>query len=71
MCPLINTEDLCDAHEVAAVLGLSHTTSVAGYLRRYVDMPRPVIDLGTGRPRLWLRPEIEAWAAERDRAVRR
>ena len=69
MCAMVNTEDLCDAREVAALVGLSHATSVAGYLRRYGDMPRPVLDLGNGRPRLWLRPEIEAWAVDR-RAAR-
>jgi hypothetical protein len=26
-------------------------------------MPRPVIDLGWGCPRLWFRPEVEEWAA--------
>ena len=43
------------------MIGLSHANSVAGYLRRYREMPRPVIDLGRGRSRLWLRPEIAAW----------
>lgn len=62
---MVNTDDLCDAHEVAEVLGLAHSTSVSGYLRRYLDMPRPVIDLGAGRSRLWLRPDIAAWAAQR------
>ena len=33
---------------------------------RYGDMPRPVVDLGHGRSRLWLRPEIERWAAKRE-----
>jgi glutathione-regulated potassium-efflux system ancillary protein KefG len=33
--------------------------------RRYPDMPRPVVDLGPGRPKLWLRPHIRAWAAAR------
>ncbi|MPY92553.1 MAG: hypothetical protein GEV08_05630 [Acidimicrobiia bacterium] len=62
---MVNTDDLCDAREVAAVLGLAHATSVSGYLRRYHDMPRPVVDLGAGRSRLWVRPDIAAWAAGR------
>ena len=62
---MVNTDDLCDAHEVAAVLGLAHSNSVSGYLQRYRDMPRPVIDLGAGRTRLWLRPDIADWAASR------
>ena len=61
MCPMVNTDDLCDSHEVAELLGLSHPNSVFGYLRRYSDLPRPVIRLGPGRTALWLRPEIVAW----------
>jgi predicted DNA-binding transcriptional regulator AlpA len=56
-------EDLIDAHDVARILGLSHRNTVSLYMRRYADMPRPVIDLGRGRPSLWLRPEIERWHA--------
>jgi predicted DNA-binding transcriptional regulator AlpA len=54
-------EDLIDAHEVARILGLSHRNTVSLYMRRYPEMPRPVLDLGRGRPSLWLRPEIERW----------
>jgi glutathione-regulated potassium-efflux system ancillary protein KefG len=67
MSPKVNTEDLIDAHEVAAILGLSHFQSVSTYQRRYGDMPRPAVDLGSGRPRLWLRPEIVAWARKTGR----
>ena len=67
---MVNTDDLCDAHEVAALVGLSHPNSVFGYQRRYPEMPRPVVVLGRGRSQLWLRPEVEAWAADR-RARRR
>lgn len=65
MSPVVRTEDLIDAHLVAEILGLSHPNSVSTYLKRYADMPRPVVDLGPGRPRLWLRPAIEGWAASR------
>jgi predicted DNA-binding transcriptional regulator AlpA len=67
MCPMVNTDDLCDAREVAALLGLSHANSVFGYLRRYTDLPRPVVNLGPGRVALWLRPEVEAWCERRPR----
>jgi predicted DNA-binding transcriptional regulator AlpA len=63
MAPLVATEDLMDAQEVADALGLSHRNSVSLYQRRYDDMPRPVVDLGEGRVKLWLRPAIESWAA--------
>ena len=69
MAPMVNTDDLCDAHEVAALIGLRHANSVFGYQRRYADMPHPVVVLGRGRSQLWLRPEIEAWASRR-RAAR-
>ena len=65
MSPTVDTEDLIDAVAVAEILGLSHRNSVSAYQKRYRDMPRPVVDLGRGRPRLWLRQEIEAWAARR------
>lgn len=67
MTPRVRTEDLIDAQEVANILGLAQRNTVSGYQRRYPDMPRPVVDLGPGRPRLWLRQEIEKWAATRRR----
>jgi glutathione-regulated potassium-efflux system ancillary protein KefG len=65
LMPLVRTEELIDANDVAHLLGLSHRNSVSTYLRKYDVMPRPVIDLGPKRPRLWLRPEIEAWVQQR------
>ena len=52
-------------HELATLLGLAHPNSVSLYQRRYADMPRPVVDLGNGRPRLWLRPAILDWIEHR------
>lgn len=54
-------DDLIDAHDVALILGLSHRNTVSKYQSRYPDMPRPIVNLGPGRPMLWLRPEIERW----------
>ena len=62
MCPTVRTEDLIDAWEVARVIGLSHPNSVSTCQHHYSEMPRPVVDLGRGRLRLWLRPEIERGA---------
>lgn len=59
--PRVDTEDLVDAQGIADLLGLSHRNSVSTYQRRYPDMPRPVVDLGRGRPRLWSRREIQKW----------
>ena len=64
MSPRVATEDLLDAQGVADILQLSHRNTVSQYQRRYPDMPRPVIDLGEGRVKLWLRPEIERWATK-------
>ena len=61
---MVATEDLIDAPGVAEILGLSHRNSVSLYQRRYDDMPRPVVDLGRGRVKLWLRSEIERWAGQ-------
>jgi predicted DNA-binding transcriptional regulator AlpA len=66
--PEVRTEDLIDARGIAEFLGLGHSNSVSTYQKRYSDMPRPVVDLGPGRPRLWLRPEIERWARETRRS---
>lgn len=64
MTPMVNTDDLLDARGLARLLRLSHPNSVSTYQRRYTTMPKPVLDLGRGRPKLWLRPEVEKWAAE-------
>jgi glutathione-regulated potassium-efflux system ancillary protein KefG len=58
----VETEDLLDTQGVAEILGLAHRNTVLQYQQRYSDMPRPVFDLGKGRVKLWLRPEIERWA---------
>lgn len=65
MNPLVNTDDLIDATEVAQILGLSHRNSVSLYQRRYAAMPRPVVVRGEGRIKLWLRSEISAWHLRR------
>ena len=62
----MDVADLIDAQGIADLLGLSQRNTVSRYQRRYTDMPRPVLDLGRGRPRLWSRAEITAWVAERE-----
>lgn len=57
----VDVEDLVDAQEVADMLGLAQRNSVSLYQRRYEDMPRPVVDLGRGRCKMWLRSDIEKW----------
>ena len=65
--PTVKTEDLLDAQGVADILGLSHRNSISSYQTKYPDMPRPVVVLGKGRIRLWLRPQIESWARKTGR----
>lgn len=68
----LDVDDLIDTQEVAAILGLSHRNTVSEYQTRYDDMPRPVVDRRGGRLKLWLRPEVEHWAAHhRKRAAGR
>jgi len=66
--PQVDTDDLIDAHEVAEILGLSQRNSVSLYQRRYQDMPRPVVERGGARTKLWLRSEMERWRNERGTA---
>lgn len=61
----IDVEDLIDAHAVAELLGLSHRNTVSQYQRRYPEMPRPLIDMGKGRCKLWSRSQIEKWKKSR------
>ena len=69
--PIVDTDDLIDARGVAELLGLSHPNSVSTYQRRYPDMPRPVVDLGEGRCKLWLADEIVSWVSGRSRNPQR
>ena len=71
MARMVAIDDLIDAHEVAHLLGLSHHNTVSVYQHRYDDMPQPAIDLGKGRVKLWLRPEIERWRGELEQHGRR
>ena len=66
----VDVEDLIDAHEVADHLGLSHSNSVATYMTRYSDFPRPVVDTGSSRCRLWSRRAVDRWRAQRVQAGR-
>ena len=68
MSPEVSTADLIDARGIADLLGYAHRNTVSVYQKRYPDMPRPVIDMGKGRPMLWLRSEIVAWASRTGRS---
>lgn len=61
----LHPDDLVDASEVAAIVGLSSSKSVAVYRARYLDFPAPFITKASGKCVLWLRDDIEAWQAAR------
>jgi predicted DNA-binding transcriptional regulator AlpA len=63
----IDPDDLIDVGEVQAILRLSQPNAVSLYLKRYDDMPRPIVVRSNGKTRLWLRQEIETWAKNRGR----
>lgn len=65
MARYLDVEELVDAQGVAELLGLAQRNTVSAYQRRYPAMPRPVVDLGQGRCKLWLRSEIELWRSDR------
>jgi hypothetical protein len=67
VAPQVATEDLIDAQGIADLLSLSHRNTVSVYQKRYAGMPRPIIDLGRGRCRLWSRPAIVEWARKTGR----
>lgn len=58
----IDLDDLIDVNGVAEILGLSHHNTVTTYLRRYPDMPRPILHFEKSRIRIWSRSEMERWA---------
>jgi predicted DNA-binding transcriptional regulator AlpA len=61
----VNPEDLIDRQEVADIIGLAGPDGLSVYRKRYKDFPEPVIE--KGRTVLWLRQEVQAWAAKRPR----
>lgn len=62
---VVDLAELIDARGVADLLGLAQPNTVSLYQRRYPDMPRPVVNLGRGRCKMWLRDEIKVWHQHR------
>jgi predicted DNA-binding transcriptional regulator AlpA len=61
---MVNLDDLVDAAEIAELVGFNSPTAVSVYLSRG-SFPKPVIDRGGRRARLWLRQDIIEWEAKR------
>ena len=62
---MFDLDDLADANAVAEILGLSRTNGVFVYQSRYPAMPKPVLDLGQRRAKLWSRTQMQAWQGRR------
>jgi predicted DNA-binding transcriptional regulator AlpA len=61
----IDTDQLVDLAETAALIGIDNPRGVSVYRRRYDEFPAPVI--AKGRCVLWLRSDVLAWARETGR----
>lgn len=61
MSKSIDPDDLIDSSDMAYLLGLSSPRAVYVYQARYKAMPKPVVDRGRNRARLWLKPEVIKW----------
>lgn len=57
---MVNVEHLVGAGDIAERLGLRGRQAVTDWQRRYDDFPKPVAHVGSRK--VWLWPEIEAWA---------
>lgn len=64
---MLEPDDLIDSEGVAAIIGLSNRNGVSVYRTRHADFPAPFIE--RGRCVLWLRADVEGWAASRDRQL--
>jgi len=62
---MVDVDDLVDAQGVADLLGLAQRNTVSLYQKRYPDMPRPVVDLGRGRCKMWSAKEVAEWRDRR------
>jgi hypothetical protein len=60
----VDIDDLIDANGVAELLGLAHRNTVSVYQHRYPEMPRPVLNFGNGRVKVWLKPDVQRWAVQ-------
>lgn len=61
----IDPDDLIDSTEVAELVGLSSSTAVSTYRKRYAAFPEPIVTKGSGKCVLWLRSDIKRWVQSR------
>lgn len=63
MADRIDPADLINAEEVAQIIGLTNSRGVSVYRARHESFPIPIVE--KGQCVLWLRSDVEAWAASR------
>lgn len=61
MSKRVDPSDLIDGQTVAELMNFANRNVVSVYRSRHPDFPRPIVDLGRGRPMLWLRSDVELW----------
>lgn len=59
----VDIDDLVGSAEIARRLGAKRHNLVSDWIRRYPDFPKPVAVIGVTK--VWLWPEIQAWARTR------
>lgn len=61
----VDADDLVGTQEIADRLGVARSSVVHDWLRRYPAFPEPVAYVG--RQRLWVWPDVAAWAERTER----
>jgi hypothetical protein len=56
----VDVDDV-SAADIAERLGLPHRSLAHGWVKRFSDFPKPVVELGIGK--VWSWREVERWAA--------
>jgi hypothetical protein len=56
----VDPDEIVGTQEIADRLGVTGSSVVHDWIRRYPDFPEPIAYVG--RQRLWNWPDVEAWA---------
>jgi hypothetical protein len=64
---LIDSDDLVDASDAALELGYTCSETFHALVRRRPDFPKPVVNKGKGKARLWSMTDIRAWETKNGR----
>lgn len=67
---MVDVDELIDAVECAQIAGFNSPTAISVYLSRG-SFPKPIIDRGGRRARLWLRRDVLDWVKLRGKEPRK